>query len=68
MPRGSPTPASQRRSKAEGKAELFARLLKLRFGALAPESSERLESASDEQLDTWAERVLTAGTLEAVFE
>ena len=54
--------------KAEGKAELVARLLQLRFGELPQSVQDRLASATVEQLDTWAERVLTAPSLDSVFE
>ena len=54
--------------KAEGKAELVARLLQLRFGELPQSVRDRLASATVEQLDTWAEQVLTAPSLDSVFE
>jgi hypothetical protein len=58
--------------KAEGEARGEARLLlkQLRFKgfSVSPELAARVESCQDlEQLDRWAERVLTATTLDDVF-
>jgi hypothetical protein len=55
------------KGKAEGKAETLARQLTRRFGPLPEWVPERLAVASVEQLDLWADRVLDAATLEAVF-
>ena len=52
----------------EASARLVAKLLKLRFGELPKSVLEQLQGASTEQLDVWAERVLTAPSLQAVFE
>lgn len=52
---------------AEGKADLVLKLLGIRFGALPSPVIARVRSASAEQLDTWAERVLTAATLDEVL-
>jgi len=56
--------------KGVGKGQ--ARLLKLqiqqRFGVVPEEVDVRLQAATPEQLDAWALRVLSAPTLEAVFE
>lgn len=52
----------------EANARLVAKLLKLRFGELPESVVEQLRDASVEQLDAWAERVLTAPSLQAVFE
>lgn len=53
--------------KAEGKAELVLKLLGLRFGAVPERTRVRVGAAAPEQLDAWAERVLTAETLDEVF-
>lgn len=53
--------------KAEGKGELIARLLTLKFGSLSAEQAERIRSACLYDLDRWAERILTAGTIDEVF-
>jgi hypothetical protein len=55
------------RGRAEGKAELVLRLLSLRFGPLSDAVSERVHGAAPGLLDTWAEKVLTASTLDDVF-
>jgi hypothetical protein len=50
--------------KAEGRVELVLRQLELRFGPLTEAVQARVHNAQDAQLDTVAERVLTAQTLE----
>jgi uncharacterized protein DUF4351 len=50
--------------KAEGRVELILKQLSLRFGPLTEAAQGRVRSAQDAQLDTVAERVLTAQTLE----
>ncbi|MCA9708318.1 MAG: DUF4351 domain-containing protein [Myxococcales bacterium] len=47
----------------EGKAEILLKLLSLRFGPLDGATRARVEAAPPEQLDAWAERVLSAPTL-----
>lgn len=54
--------------KAEGKAELLTRQLIKRFGPLSIEASQRLQAATADQLDRWADRILDAPTLAAVFD
>lgn len=51
-----------------GKAELLTRQLTKRFGPLSAETSQRLQTATTEQLELWADRVLDAPTLVAVFD
>ncbi len=66
--------AEQLRSegKAEGKAEgrkaTVVSLLRLKFGTAGPEAIERINKGSDEDLDRWTKRILTAATLEEFFE
>jgi Domain of unknown function (DUF4351) len=49
--------------------QLLHRLLNRRFGAALPEWVEaKLEQADTATLEEWAERVLFAGDLEAVFK
>jgi hypothetical protein len=55
------------KGKAEGKAELILRQLTLRFGAVSEDLTTRVRSATPEQLDAYAERILTAPTIEDVF-
>lgn len=53
--------------KAEGKAELLAKLMRLKFGPLPARVRERLRRASPEELDRWAERILTAASIDDVL-
>jgi len=54
--------------RVQGKAELLQRQLTLKFGAVPADVAGRVASATDEELANWADRVLTATTLEGVFE
>jgi hypothetical protein len=57
--------------RAEGEARGARRVLGLqlrsRFGVLDPQTEKRLEAASVEELERWAERVVDARTLADVF-
>lgn len=55
------------KGRAEGGAAILLRLLTERFGALPTDVSERVRTASVEQLDRWAGAFLGAKTLEDVF-
>ena len=57
-----------RRGRVEGERTLLRRLLGRRFGALPPGTLERVDRASTGELETWAENVLDAGTLDEVFD
>ena len=52
----------------QGETALLERLLAKRFGTLPDEIHVRLGNATTEQLEFWAERLLDAPTLAAVFE
>ena len=52
----------------QGRAEVLARLLRRRFGLLPPDIVARLHQASAAELDTWAENVLDAKTLDEVLD
>jgi NAD-specific glutamate dehydrogenase len=52
----------------KGQAGILAKQLKLRFGPLPAEVVERLSRATGEELDAWAEAVLVAPSLSAVFD
>jgi hypothetical protein len=52
----------------QGRVAVLERLLTTKFGTLPAVITARLSSASDAELATWADRILTAGTLETVFE
>jgi hypothetical protein len=53
--------------KLEGEAVILQRQLIKRFGTLDDITLTRLHSATSEQLELWAERVLDATSLQAVF-
>jgi len=48
--------------------KLLQRQLTRRFGPLAPDTRARLEAATLDQLERWAENILDAATLEDVFK
>jgi len=52
----------------QGERPVLQRLLTRRFGELPGWAAERLENASAETLDTWADDIWTAGSLEELFE
>ena len=52
---------------AKGESKLLKRLLERRFGALPAWAIEKLSNATEAMLETWGEAILTAPTLEAVF-
>jgi len=51
----------------QGEAQVLRRQLNRRFGALPEWAEERLTQAELTQLEIWADRVLDADTLDAVF-
>ena len=51
----------------EGQVELLLRQLSLRFGSLPEATAERVQRATDVALARWADRVLTATSLDEVF-
>ncbi|MGI9322457.1 MAG: Rpn family recombination-promoting nuclease/putative transposase [Pseudomonadales bacterium] len=53
--------------KAEGKAEVLAKLLNLKFGRVPANAQRKIKQASPAELDAWAGSVLTAGSLKEVF-
>jgi hypothetical protein len=53
--------------KFEGESAMLERLLIKRFGLLPEEVRSRLRNATLEQIETWADRVLDAKTLDDVF-
>ena len=53
--------------RVEGERAVLERLLLRRFGRLSPRASESLRRASADDLETWADKVLDAETLDDVF-
>ena len=56
------------RGRVEGERALLRRQLQRRFGSLPPEAVERVDQASAHDLESWADNVLDAGTLDQVFD
>jgi flagellar biosynthesis/type III secretory pathway protein FliH len=50
-----------------GRAALLQRQLQFKFGDLDPAFVSRIASASADQLDSWAERLLFAASLDELF-
>ena len=59
--------AALEQGKIEGEAAILEKLLIKRFGPFGDETSARLKSATAEQLERWAERILDASSLDEVF-
>jgi flagellar biosynthesis/type III secretory pathway protein FliH len=57
----------ERKGRHLGEVNLLRRQLERRFGPLPSWVAERLEQASEAELEHWAERVLECATLEGVF-
>ena len=53
--------------RVEGERAVLERLLRRRFGRLSPGAAERLNRASADDLESWADNVLDADTLDEVF-
>ncbi len=58
----------ERRAIKRGEARLLRRQLTRRHGKLSPSVTQRLEKASKEEIERWADRILTAKTLDDVFK
>jgi hypothetical protein len=57
----------EERGRMEGRRSLITRQLETRFGALPEDKTSRIQSGKAEELDAWAERLLTAVSLDEVF-
>ena len=55
------------RGRVEGERKVLRRQLVRRFGELSAEVEARLAAASDVEIETWADRILDAATLEEVL-
>ena len=58
----------RKEGRKEGEATLLLRQLRRKFGQLDPAVEERVQSADANVLLEWGERVLTASTLDEVFD
>jgi hypothetical protein len=54
--------------RVEGESKLLRKLLEHRFGALPTWVIDKLNSAPEQDLETWGEAVLTVPNLDAVFD
>ena len=61
------TQEARAEGKAEGKAEIVIRLLTLKFGPLLPEQIALVRASSSDDLERYAERVITVDALDRVF-
>lgn len=59
--------AGREQGRQEGEFRVVLRLLRAKFGPLAPETEDRVRAAEEDRLLEWGERVLTAERLEDVF-
>ena len=58
----------QEKGRQEGRRLTLQRQLRLKFGEELPtEVLRQLDSANDDQLDVWIERILSASSLDEVF-
>ena len=55
------------RARAESARTLLLRQLRRRFGSIDPTTEQKLAAASEEELGRWAENLVFADSLEAVF-
>lgn len=55
------------KGRADGQRALLAKLLKLKFGSLDAAAEARLASGTPAQLGLWAERVLSASSLDEIW-
>ncbi|PRQ08934.1 Rpn family recombination-promoting nuclease/putative transposase [Enhygromyxa salina] len=57
----------RREGRQEGRVGVLGKLSSLKFGGMPPEYAALIEAATDEQLERYIERILTADTIDAVF-
>jgi len=55
------------KGRAEGRAELLLRQARLRFGIVPSEIEQTIRTADIDTLDRWAERILTAASLDELL-
>ena len=54
--------------RSEGRASMLLKLLTLRFGVPSDATIRRVNGASESELELWAERILTAASVEDVLD
>lgn len=57
----------QAEGELQGRAAMLMKQLTLKYGPLPMTASERVQQASAEELDRWAERILSAASLDEVI-
>jgi predicted transposase YdaD len=55
------------KGRLQGRAEMLEKLMLLKFGALSVEHAALIDTATEQQLDLYVERILTATSAAAVF-
>ncbi|MDD5463497.1 MAG: hypothetical protein PHG00_18125 [Methylococcales bacterium] len=56
------------KGRLEGESKLLRKQLERRFGILPAWASDKLNNATEQDLESWAEAILIAPTLDAVFD
>ncbi len=56
------------RGKAEALRGVLAKLLSLKFGEVSEDVRDRIDSANEAEVSQWTERVLSAPSVDAVFQ
>jgi hypothetical protein len=51
----------------EGESRLLRKMIEIKFGAMPEWAESVLQSADSQQIDLWAESILTAESLEALL-
>jgi len=59
--------AGMQQGMQQGEVTLLVRLIEKKFGPLEPQTTQKLEKATTEQLEQWASNILEANTLEELF-
>ena len=57
-----------KKGRSEGETHLLRLQLQQKFGAVSPYMEQRLQSASQPELDRWATRILSATTIDEVMQ
>ena len=57
----------RQKGRQEGEAQLLTRMLERRFGPLAPADRARIQKADADELLAWGDRLLSARSLDEVF-
>ena len=57
-----------KKGRNEGETHLLRLQLQQKFGPLSPYMEERLQTATQPELDRWATRILTATTIDEVMQ